>query len=173
LSGPVSGCGFDNAFTGEPKVLELIKEAGFQYVSSLLWGPDYSLPALLREPFSYKADGFPEIWELPGHGWHENLLKDHNRWGPRRLTLWPPPFPEAIPRAFCKTAEDEFEVNKVFLDKGVETGKPFVSLIWHPWSLAKFDPDMKMLELTFTHVRRLQMIPSTYAQLHKNAAILA
>ncbi|MBN2271421.1 MAG: polysaccharide deacetylase family protein [Sedimentisphaerales bacterium] len=167
------GCGFDNAFVGEPKVLELIKEAGFQYVSSLLWGPDYSLPALLRAPFNYEADGFPQIWELPGHGWHENLLKDHNRWGPRRLTLWPPPFPEAIPRGFCRTPADEFEVNKVFLDKAIETGKPFVSLIWHPWSLAKFDPDMKMLDLTFTHVRRLKMMPSTYAQLHKDAAILA
>ncbi len=167
------GCGFDNGFTGEPEVLELIKEAGFKYVSSLLWGPDYTLPALLREPFSYKADGFPEIWELPGHGWHENLLKDHNRWGPRRLTLWPPPFPEAVPRTFCETPEDEFTVNKVFLDKAVEAGKPFVSLIWHPWSLAKFDPDMKMLELTFTHVRSLQMMPSTYAQFHKHVAVLA
>ena len=63
------GCGFVNAFTGAPEVLELIKEAGFHYVSSLLWGPDYSMPALLREPFNYKAEGFPEIWEIPGHGW--------------------------------------------------------------------------------------------------------
>jgi len=162
------GCGFDNAFTGEPKVLELIKEAGFQYVSSLLWGPDYSMPALLREPFNYKADGFSDIWEIPGHGWHENLLKDHNGWGPRRLTLWPPPFPEAIPRGFCKTPNDEFQVNKVFLDKAVETATPFMSLIWHPWSLAKFDPNMKMLDLTFTHVRRLKMKTCTYAQLYKH-----
>ena len=72
------GCGFDNALKDEPKVLELIREAGIQYVSSLLWGPDYSLPALLREPFNYETEGFPDIWELPGHGWHENLLKDHN-----------------------------------------------------------------------------------------------
>lgn len=161
------GCGFDNAFRGEPKVLELIKEAGFQYVSSLLWGPDCSLPALLCDPFKYDADGFPEIWELPGHGWHENLLKDHNRWGPRRLTLWPPPFPEAIPHGFCKTPKDEFDVNKVFLDKAVETDKVFVSLIWHPWSLAKFDPDMKMLELTFAHAQKMGLKACTYAQLHK------
>jgi hypothetical protein len=160
-------CGFDNALRGEPKVLELLQEAGFQYVSSLLWGPDYSLPALLCEPFNYNDDGFPGILELPGHGWHENLLKDHNRWGPRRLTLWPSPFPEAIPAGFCKTPQDEFEVNKVFLDKAWNTDKPFVSLIWHPWSLAMFDPDMKMLELTFTHVRRLGLKPCTYAQLFK------
>jgi hypothetical protein len=159
------GCGFDNAFRGEPKVLELIQKAGFKYVSSLLWGPDYSMPALLREPFNYDAEGFPGLWELPGHGWHENLIKNNNRWGPRRLTLWPSPFPEAIPNSFCKTAKDEFKVNKVFLDKALETNKSFVSLIWHPWSLAKFDPDMKMLELTFTYVRRLGLKTCTYAQL--------
>jgi peptidoglycan/xylan/chitin deacetylase (PgdA/CDA1 family) len=164
------GCGFDNALKGETDVLELLREAGIQYVSSLLWGPDYSLPALLAEPFNYKADGFPDIWELPGHGWHENLLKDHNRWGPRRLTLWPSPFPEAIPKGFCKTAKDEFEVNKVFLDRAWQTNKPFVSLIWHPWLLNQFDPDMKMLELTFTHVRRLGLKPSTYAQLYEEVS---
>jgi peptidoglycan/xylan/chitin deacetylase (PgdA/CDA1 family) len=164
------GCGFDNALKGEPKVLELIREANIHYVSSLLWGPDYSLPALLREPFNYKDDDFPEIWELPGHGWHENLLKDHNGWGPRRLTLWPSPFPEAIQGGFCKTPMDEFNVNKIFIDKAAETGNSFVSLIWHPWSLNKFDPDMKMLELTFTHVRRLGLKTCTYAQLYESVS---
>ena len=164
------GCGFDNAFKGEPAVLKLLREAGIRYVSSLLWGPDYSLPALLTEPFSYEEDGFPDLWELPGHGWHENLLKDHNRWGPRRLTLWPSPFPQAIPDGFCQTPKDEFEVNKVFLEKARQTNKSFVSLIWHPWSLAKFDPAMKMLELTFTHVRRLGLKPCTYAQLHEHVS---
>ena len=164
------GCGFDNALKGEPEVLELLREAGIQYVSSLLWGPDYSLPALLREPFNYKDDGYEEIWELPGHGWHENLLKDHNGWGPRRLTLWPSPFPEAIAGGFCETAKDEFEVNRVFLDRAAQTVKSFVSLIWHPWSLNKFDPDMKMLELTFTHVRRLGLQTCTYAQLYESVS---
>jgi hypothetical protein len=164
------GCGFDNALKGEPQVLELLREAGIQYVSSLLWGPDYSLPALLQEPFHYEAEGFSEIWELPGHGWHENLLKDHNQWGPRRLTLWPSPFPQALPDSFCKTPKDEFEVNKVFLNRALETNKSFVSLIWHPWSLSKFDSDMKMLELTFTHVQRMGLRPCTSAQLYKQVS---
>jgi peptidoglycan/xylan/chitin deacetylase (PgdA/CDA1 family) len=167
------GCGFDNALKGERPVLELLQEADIQYVSSLLWGPDYSLPALLREPFNYKDEGFPEIWELPGHGWHENLLKDHNGWGPRRLTLWPSPFPEAIRGGFCETPKDEFEVNRIFLDRAAETGKSFVSLIWHPWSLKKFDPDMKMLELTFAHARRLGLEPCTYAQLYESVSGVA
>lgn len=166
------GCGFDKALRGLPELLQLVQEAGYRYVSSLLWGPDYSLPALLREPFTYDAEGFPGIWELPGHGWHENLLKDHNRWGPKRLTLWPPPFPEAIPRDFCKTPSDEFAVNRVFLDRARETHKPFVSLIWHPWSLMQFDPDMKMLEMTFAHVRKLGLTSCTYAQIYEYLASL-
>lgn len=159
--------GFDNGLKGAVDVLELVRAAGFQYVSSLLWGPDCSMPALIEEPFQYGADGFPDLWELPGHGWHENLLKNHNRWGARRLTLWPSAMPEAIPSRFVKTPDDEFQINRVFLDKARQTGKPHVSLIWHPWSLHSFDPEMKMLELTFSHARGLGLIPSTYADLRR------
>ena len=164
------GCSFDDALRGATDVLSLVQEAGYNYVSSLAWGPDYSMPALLRRPFRYDAEGFSEIWELPGHGWHENLLKDNNNWGPKRLTLWPPVMPEAIPAKFVETPEDEFAVNRVFLEKAVERDKPFVSLIWHPWSLHSFDPEMKMLDLTFTHVRKLGLKPCTYADLYRKVS---
>ncbi|MHC4519234.1 MAG: polysaccharide deacetylase family protein, partial [Planctomycetota bacterium] len=157
--------GFDSGFRGATDVLALTREAGYAYVSSLLWGPDCSMPALLEEPFHYGADGFAELWELPGHGWHENLLKNHNRWGSRRLTLWPSPMPEGIPARFVKTPNDEFEVNRVFLEKALEANRPHLSLIWHPWSVHSFDPEMKMLELTFAHVRKLGLVPCTYADL--------
>lgn len=163
-------CSFDNGLKGAPDVLHLLREAGFRYASSLAWGPDYSLPALLTEPFSYAPDGFPELWELPCHGWHENLLKDHNRWGPRRLTLWPPEMPEAIPSGFISTPEEEFAINRVFMEKAVAEDKPFVSLIWHPWSLNAFDPEMRMLELTFAHVRELGLEPCTYADLFRRVS---
>jgi len=162
--------GFDNALRVAVDVLTLVREAGYKYVSSLLWGPDCSMPALIEGPFHYGGDGFADVWELPGHGWHENLLKNHNRWGARRLTLWPSPMPEAIPSGFVKTPADEFAVNRIFLEKALEANKPHVSLIWHPWSLHAFDPDMKMLELTFAHARRLGLAPSTYADLARQVA---
>ncbi len=162
--------GFDKGFRGAVDVLTLVREAGFKYVSSLLWGPDCSMPALIEEPFHYGADGFADLWELPGHGWHENLLKDHNRWGSRRLTLWPSPMPEGIPTKFVKTPNDEFEVNRIFVEKALEANNRHLSLIWHPWSLHAFDPEMKMLELTFAHVRKLGLTPSTYADLYKQLA---
>ncbi|MEN6337042.1 MAG: polysaccharide deacetylase family protein, partial [Phycisphaerales bacterium] len=114
--------GFDNALRGAADVLTLAHEAGYQYVSSFLWGPDCSMPALIEAPFHYGSDGFAGLWELPGHGWHENLLKNHNNWGPKRLTLWPSPMPEAIPTAFVKTPDDEFQVNRVVLEKAREQG---------------------------------------------------
>ncbi len=165
-----AACGFDNGLKGAVDALKLADEAGLKYVSTLLWGPDYSMPALLKEPFNYAGDGFPNLWELPGHGWHENLLKNNNGWGPRRLTLWPPVMPEAIPAGFAKTPKDEFEVNRIFLEKALERNKPFVSLIWHPWSLYKFDPEMKMLELTFEHARKIGLQPGTYADLYKKVS---
>jgi hypothetical protein len=158
--------GFDEGFRGKPDTLRMIREAGYCYTSSLLWGPDFSLPALLNDPFTYETDGFPGLWELPSHGWHENLLKDNNEWGPRRITLWPSPIPEAIPLAFLKTPEDEFNVNRVFIEKALNQGTAFSSFVWHPWSLHKFNPDMEMLELTFAHVKKLGLKFSTYADLY-------
>ena len=162
--------GFDSGLRGAVDVLTLVRQAGFRYVSSLLWGPDCSMPALIEAPFHYGADGFADLWELPGHGWHENLLKNHNRWGARRLTLWPSPMPEGIPTRFVKTPKDEFEVNRVFLEKALQAHEPHVSLIWHPWSLHAFDREMRMLELTFAHVRKIGLVPCTYADLARDLA---
>ena len=161
-----SGCGFDNGLKGSKDVLALVKGSGFLYASTLLWGPDYSLPALLNDPFNYSEDGFSDIWELPGHGWHENILKNNNKWGAKRVTLWPPAIPEAIPNDFVKTPEEEFAVHRVFLEKALKENKKHVSLIWHPWSLHSFDPEMKMLDLMFTHVKKLGLKRSTYADLY-------
>jgi peptidoglycan/xylan/chitin deacetylase (PgdA/CDA1 family) len=159
------GCGFEEGLRGAPEVLQAVAGSGLRYVSSMLWGTDYSLPAPLSQPFRYSEDGFPGLWELPAHGWQENLLKDNNRWGPRRLSLWPPEMPEAIPPGFLKTPEEEFALNRIFLDRAAEESLAFVSLIWHPWSLAEFDPDMEMLELTFRHVRDVGLDACTYADL--------
>lgn len=159
------GCGFEEGLRGAPEVLQAVSEAGLQYVSTMLWGPDYSLPAPLKQPLWYSEDGFPDLWELPGHSWQENLLKDNNGWGPRRLSLWPPDMPEAIPPTFIETPEEEFGLNRIFLDRAAADSLTFVSLIWHPWSLAEFDPEMQMLELTFSHVRALGLTACTYADL--------
>ncbi len=159
------GCGFPEGFRGAPELVDVIAKAGFRYVSSVAWGPDYTLPAPLQGPFAYAEEGAPDLWELPCHGWHENLLKGHNRMGPRRLVLWPMPEPDLVPSHEVKTPEEEFAVHRLFLDRAARRGLPYVSLIWHPWSLDRFDPDMRMLELTFAHVRALGLRPCTFADM--------
>ncbi len=160
-------CGFPDGLRGAPELLEAVSGAGFLYVSSAAWDVDFSLPAPLREPFNYAPEGFPQLWELPANGWHENLLKDHNRFGPRRLTLWPPRMPEAIPSDFLTGPEEEFQVNRVFLEAAAEGRASFVSLVWHPWSLHRMDPQMEMLELTFDCARRLGLEPARYVDLYE------
>jgi hypothetical protein len=141
-----------------------VAEAGFGYISSQLWGPQMSLPALPAPPYTYADEGQPNLWELPACGWHENVLKGHNLSDqPRRLVLWPPPMPEAIPSGLIHTPEEEFALNSLFIDRAVALGLPYVSFIWHPWSLARFDPEMRMLDLTFAYVRDLGVEATTFA----------
>lgn len=149
-----------------PEALRLVDAAGYQYVSSLLWGPDWSLPALLTRPFTYAEQGYPHLWEFPACGFHENLLKGNNRIGPKRLILFPPLMPESMPIDYIKTPEEEFVVNnKPFIDKAIAEGMPHVSLIWHPWSLNMFDPAMRMLDITFAYVRELGMQTGAFRDL--------
>ena len=157
------GCGFANALRGDPWLVDAVASAGYGYVSSLLWGPEYTVPALLEPPFSYAEEGHADLWELPGHGWHENLLKGHNLTDRVQRILAYPSFPEAIRLQPIRTLEEEFAINRVFIDRAVQMGLPYVSLVWHPWSLARFDPEMTMLKLTFAYVREIGLEPTTFA----------
>jgi peptidoglycan/xylan/chitin deacetylase (PgdA/CDA1 family) len=159
-------CGYPNGLRGQPELLGLLSRAGVRYVSSVLWGEDYSLPALVRQTFVYAEEGCPALREIPAHGWHENLLKGNNRifgQGARRTVLFPAPFPEAVPPRYVATPEEEFRYNnRFFIDRALAERSGHLTLIWHPWSLALFDPDLRMLELTFRYVREQGLEPATF-----------
>jgi hypothetical protein len=158
-------CAPDGVATATEAV-RIIDGAGYRYTSSVAWGRDFSMPAPLTRPFTYAAQGFPNLWEIPPCGWHDNLLKGNNNAGPLLLCLFPSPMPEAVPKDYVKTPEEEFAVNnKPFIDRAARDGMPHVSLIWHPWSLHRFDPDMRMLELTFSYVREQNLSTGTFATL--------
>jgi hypothetical protein len=149
-----------------PEALRLVHEAGYKYVSSLAWGPHWSLPSLLVRPFTYTEQGYADVWEFPPCGWHENLLKGNNKCGPVRVLLFPPAMPETIPARYVETPEEEFAFNnKPFIDRATAERMPQVSLIWHPWSLNTFDPAMRMLDMTFDYVRERKLEVGTFADL--------
>lgn len=168
LSGFAAPYAYTDGFKKQKEILELVAEAGYKYTSSMCWGPDYSLPAPILESFSYEADGFANIWEIPKHGWHENILKGHTDVSKVRITQWPSRWPEAaIPKDFVKTPQQEFEVNKCFLDMAQKEGKKHLTLAWHPWSIGRMDKEMKMLDLTFAYVNKKGFAKSTFRDFHK------
>ncbi|MBN1348206.1 polysaccharide deacetylase family protein [candidate division KSB1 bacterium] len=167
VSGFRTPVGFSDGLCGAPELLSLCHQAGYRYSSSLAWGPQETVPALIREPFTYREQGYPDFWELPPCGWHDNLLKGNNAWDPQPLQLFPHPMPEAAATRFIETPEEEFAMNRVFIDKAIEMGAKHVSLIWHPWSLKRFDPAMKMLELTFSYVRERGLPVLSFAEFLK------
>ena len=154
---------FSTGLCGAPDLLSLCDRAGYRYISSMAWGPGDSLPALVNRPFTYAEDGFPGLWEIPPCGWHDNVLKGNTKLEKHPLVLFPAPMPEAVPTGYVATPEEEFAVDRLFIDKAVNDGVPQVSLIWHPWSIDKFDPEMKMLELVFSYVCERGLGASTFA----------
>lgn len=160
LRPPVSA---PQGLTESHEALAVLDGAGYRYVSSVAWGPDFSMPAPLVPPFTYADQGFPDMWELPPCGWHENLLKGNNNCGPILLCLFPPEIPEAVPDRYVETPEEEFAVNcKPFIDRAHARELTHVSLVWHPWSLHRFDPDMRMLDRTFDYVEELGLKTDTF-----------
>ena len=74
--------------------------------------------------------------------------------------------PEAIPSHYVKTPEEEFAINnKPLIDRAIADSLLHVTLVWHPWSLGRFDAEMKMLELTFNYVRSRGMSIGTFSDL--------
>jgi peptidoglycan/xylan/chitin deacetylase (PgdA/CDA1 family) len=160
-------CGYPEGLRGEKELLELVNEAGYKYISTMLWGPGFSLPADIVESFSYETEGYQEIWEIPGHGWHENVLKGHSKIN-LPLVVWPSKWPEiAIPKQFLKTPNEEFNINRYFIDTAKTENKEHITFIWHPWSLGRFDKEMHMLDLTFSYINKMKCKADTFERFYK------
>ena len=168
VSGFRPAVGFYNGLGGAPHLLELCRDAGYTYVSSLAWGPHDSVPALVRDTFTYIEDGVPELLEIPAHGWHENLMKGHTNPRPHPLQLFPHPMPEAALTGFIHTVEEEVNIHKVIIDEAVEKDNGHSTLIWHPWSLYRFDPEMNMVDAVISYAKELGMEISTFADYAEN-----
>ncbi len=159
---------------GDAWLVNAMAEAGYGYVSSWLWGPDNSMPANPVVPFRYSNEGRPDLWEMPGHGWHDNVLKGDltaSNGNPPRLVHWPLRVPkDAIPLEPVATPEQEFDVNRAIINQAVLLNIPYVSLVWHPWSIIRNDPALRMVEMTFAFVKSLGMEATTYEREWRRAA---
>ena len=140
-----TGCGYDGGMKKLPHVLAACADAGLEYVSSDLRGPGDTLPSPLKRPYTYRDAGHAAIWELPVHGWHDNVLKGLC---PRvGMVAYPPAEDWHLPPRAPKTPREHAEHHLLWVDKAREAGLPFVSFAFHPWSVFGYDPELLELRL--------------------------
>jgi peptidoglycan/xylan/chitin deacetylase (PgdA/CDA1 family) len=159
------GCGFVDGFTGVPERLEILRRNGIRFTSADLRGPMDSIPNDMQQPYTYEKDGYGDIWEIPGHGWHDNVLK----WG-SHITYYPPVYDFAAASRNAKTVVECFGQEGRWLEHAVELGLRYVSLVQHPWSLRKFDENLATTELLLIRARQLGMECTTYLSLYQELA---
>lgn len=155
--------GFYKGLQGEKRILRILWENGIRFVSSDLMGPFDTVPAPLTQPYWYKKDGFPELLELPGHDWHDNVLKGYAK----VPTLWPPIFPWSIPQRIPETSEEEFGIHKPSIDYAIEQKLIYYSPVFHPSTIYRFDPEAGTIDLLLRYAKKKEMQISTYYEMYE------
>jgi len=164
-----AGCGFYRGMQGEVERLRVIAECGIRYISTDLRGPADSIPSGLQQAYWYDEEGQPDLLELPGHGWHDNVLK--NQGGRPFLALpWPSFVPWGIPNRPPRTPEEEFAVQRVWIDRAREQGLDFISLVYHPHSIYRMSPECATTRLLLEYVTSEGIPTTTYTDLYRHYA---
>jgi peptidoglycan/xylan/chitin deacetylase (PgdA/CDA1 family) len=162
-AGVRSPYGFYLGLRGEKGRLRIIRDSGARYLSSDLRGPADSIPGGLVQAYRYDEEGIPELLELPGHGWHDNVLKGFY---PGPWLAWPPVLQWGIPDRAPRTPEEEFAVQRAWIERASALGLDYVSPVYHPHSVYRSGPECRVIELLMRHVRREGMAAITYGALH-------
>lgn len=164
-------CGFYKGMQGEVERLKIIWSCGFKFISSDARGPADSIPSGLQQAYWYDFEGFHELLELPAHGWHDNVLKDPDgSLQPRLLLPWPGLLSWGIPSRPPRTPEEEFEVQKVWIERALKYELDFVSPVYHPHSIYRMSDDCRIIKLLMGHIRSLGMPTTTYVELYRHYA---
>jgi peptidoglycan/xylan/chitin deacetylase (PgdA/CDA1 family) len=160
-----SGCGFYRGLRGEPERLRVIRDAGARYLSSDLRGPVDSIPGGLVQAYRYEDDGVAELIELPGHGWHDNVLKAFDEEGLR--LPWPTLMHWGIPNRPPRTPEEELAVQRAWIERAVELRLDYVSPVYHPHSVFQMSEDCRTMELLMEYLAAEGVPTTTYTALYE------
>lgn len=165
---PVNGLtapgGYTRGFSGRPRILEFMREAGYQYSRSVGAGPQNTNPAPINQSFWYTEEGFSELLETPSHGWHDNILTGQ----PGRVH-WPPVLPWGYPSAMPQSAYGVYEAFAPAIDHFSEQKLLYYMPIFHPWSIYRVDHQASQIGMLLDHAR-LKMELVSCNQLHQHIA---
>lgn len=156
-------CGFYDGIKGEAALLRLLWDNGIRYVSSKLMGRGDTVPSELSEPYWYEEDILRPILELPGHDWHDNVLKGYN-FCP---TAWPPSLPWGYPERPPQTPEEEASIYFKGIDYAVEHSYTYYSPVLHPWSVYRFNKDAETIGLLLEHAAEKRMKPMNFGMQYR------
>lgn len=153
---------------GQPEVLGILWEQGLRFVKSDNLGPPErpGLPSRLA-PYTYAAEGFPELWELPGVGWHCTLTLPRGPvgdWPPQAIVPGGPlvEHPPTTPAEHIAWVRQELEYLQA-------QGHQF-SPSWHPWSLYRFDPQMEVVDFLLEYAAQEAWPVRTYREVWEGLA---
>jgi len=158
--------GFTNGLRGETKALAIAARQGIRWISSDARGPLETVPAGFTQPYTYAEDGFPELVELPAHTWHENVLKGYNP----VPAFWPPILPYGLPRFPPRTPEEEFEVHRLGMEHALAEKLVYFSPAMHPWSIYRFNPEARTVDLVLQHADCVGMPIATASHIYREIA---
>ena len=149
---PAEGAGA--GFRGYAANLEAMRAAGLVWSSAYLrstYGD--TAPGDLCGPFRYAADGYPDLLELPAHGWPDTALKARGGADARtqqRIVRWPSPF--AYPDGLVETPEEELAAHGATIAAARDAGLPYCCLAFDADSTVRpQDPAARIVELLIDH----------------------
>ena len=138
--------GYEDGYIGEPRVLQILQGAGYGYLRSVGCGPHYSMPAPLHQPFTYDAEGYGDLLEIPTHAWHDNVLT-----GQHGLVSWPPALPWAYPARMPTDAQGVYEAYAPGIEHAARAGLVAYVPTFHPWSIYRVDNRASHIGMLLDH----------------------
>ncbi|MCG2660150.1 MAG: polysaccharide deacetylase family protein [Kiritimatiellae bacterium] len=129
---------------------------GLEYVCSDGRGPADTIPAPFTQPYWYVKG---KLLEVAHTGWHCNML--NCLMGDR--TLWPPLPSTRLPPKKVETVREQIQGYRHEFNY-TDTHSLFYAPTMHPWSLYRFDPQVRALRAMLRWARERGVPVMTYAQ---------
>ncbi len=128
--------GYSEDLASVPELVSLLSQAGINYVSSDLKMADEYRAVLTseRQPHTYSSIGFPNVVEIPSHGFHDTVFTVE------KAKLWfnsAPMSQDGMLEHYTSLLREAELIAR-------EGKKVSVALCLHPWAVMEYDPQLEI-----------------------------
>lgn len=150
--------GYDRDLSDRVDIISGLDGLGMKYVSSNLRsttnidGP-YTPE---RQPHSYTSVGYPQIIELPSHGWQDAIFAPEHA---RKFLGRDPDTPDEVVAHYERLFDQAQTLSE-------QTGKTaYISLCMHPWCAMQWDPELEIHKRIISSAREQGIEFLTYGSI--------